>query len=91
VIPGLVLTLLSGLVTATFGALPTSPSLNLTTHMTDIVSTNPFGAVAWLNNYVPIDQALDGIAVILSLLTVMWLIRLVLWIAGKIHLTGSGE
>lgn len=48
--------------------------------------TNFFG---WLNNYVPLDQMAAATGAVFTVFAVMWLVRLVGWLLGKVHVLGG--
>jgi hypothetical protein len=73
----------------TFGALPTSPTLGVNAQATNVVNGGLFTHLGWANAYFPVDAAVTGIGVLLALVTVIMVIRVVLWVSTKVHLLGG--
>jgi hypothetical protein len=90
VITTAVLNFFQGIVTGLLSFLPASSGLGLASKASSIVSDGLFQHVGWLNDYVPVDQFLLALAVVLGTIGVMLSIRAALWFLRAVHvLSGS--
>jgi hypothetical protein len=89
VITQALLGLVEGLVNLTFGNLPTGSAVGLQTWATSIVGAGFFNKLGWLNDYIPLDQVVAAITLLLSLATIMLVVRILIWLLSKFHVLGS--
>ena len=50
-----------------------------------------FNHLGWVNNYLPLSDAVLAVGILLTLLAIMLSVRIALWAGKKIHLLGGSE
>ena len=69
--------------------LPVGNTLNLTTDALAITTSPYWPQLGWINNYIPIDQAVAAFTTIIGAWTVIYLIRIGLWLWNLLPWGGS--
>jgi hypothetical protein len=91
VIVDAILLAIQGVLHGTFGELPTTPTLGLNTLAGTITGTSFFDHLGWLNSYWPVSESLDALGVLIGVIVIMFLVRILLWVATKLHLLGGSS
>jgi hypothetical protein len=80
---------LLSLINLVLSPLPTGSSLNLSTQATALTTSSLWPHLGWLNDYLPVDQAVTAFTLILSTWGIIYLIRIGLWIWNLLPFGGS--
>lgn len=81
--------LLQGIVSTILAPLPTGSSLNLTSQATAVTTSPLWPNFGWLNNYIPIDQMIAALTIILTTLAITLTIRVALYLWNLLPFGGS--
>ncbi len=68
---------------------PSVPGLN--SLATTVVGESWFGYLGWVNDYIPLDAMVAAALMVVGVWSVMWVVKLVIWLLGKFHVFGAGE
>jgi hypothetical protein len=90
-IVGGILVLLVSLFTLPFALLPTGPVLNINGYAQTVVNDGVFRHLEWVNNYLPLDQVVVAIGILLALVTIMLTVRILIWVMAKLHILGGSD
>jgi hypothetical protein len=88
---GSILALILSIFTLPFALLPSGPALGINGYAQNVVNDGFFRHLGWVNNYLPLDQAVTAIGILLTLLGVMWTVRILLWVLTKFHILGGSD
>jgi hypothetical protein len=83
--------LLSAVLGPILALLPSGTSTTLNSYATTVVGSGWFGHMGWLNDYVPVDQVVIAIPVVIAFALVMVGVQVTVWILDKLHLFGGGQ
>jgi hypothetical protein len=89
VITSFIITGLLSAISIIFGPLPSGSSLNLTTQAATITTSSYWPQLGWLNNYIPVDQAVAALTLIITTWGVVYLIRIGIWLWNLLPIGGS--
>jgi hypothetical protein len=72
------------IITAPFTYLPTMPSLGLNSLATTITGSSYWPNLGWINNYIPVGEAVGLITTLVAIFTVMYLVKAAIWLWNTI-------
>ncbi len=88
-ITSFIITGLLSTLTIIFTPLPSGSSLDLTTQAQAITTSAYWPHLGWINNYIPLDQAVAAFTLIISTWGIVYLIRIGIWLWNLLPIGGS--
>jgi len=86
-----ILGLFEAIVSGVLGLLPSPTVPGLNSLATTVVGESWFNGLGWVNNYLPLTDILSAFGIVLAVWGAVWIVKVILWLLGKFHVTGAGE
>jgi hypothetical protein len=60
--------------------LPTGTTSSLTTAVSNLTSSSFWPDLGWANNYLPLDQAITALGLLLTLFAITYVVQVAIWV-----------